>query len=297
MPLSLYSRRRRNLKARCQLPIVCSLCESNIVSSARFLLLILVVAALAGAMWFMRDEILPREEPTTAPASEPEVAEPAVRLGPIHPLAPLETGSAAEGELIPLPPLDDSDAYFLLAMTDVFGSDIGNLLVSEALIDKFVTTVDNLPRSHVAERMRPIGRLASNFSVSSVSDDEMYLDESNYARYDIVVSLVTSADLDDAVDMYRRFYPLIQESYVRLGYPDGYFNDRAVEVIDHLLETPTPSGPIRLERPRVLYQFADPELESLSSGQKLLIRMGSEHTGAIKGVLRELRVRIAQEAN
>ncbi len=265
------------------------------MSSARLIAVLLVVSVLAGGFWFLRDDLFPtQDEPAEVPV-EPEPAEPATRLGPIHPLAPLEPGSAAEGELIPLPPLDDSDAYFLLAMTDVFGGDIGNLLVSEALIDKFVATVDNLPRSHVAERTRPIGRLPSNFAADPVSDSEFYLGESNYNRYDTVVGLVSEADLDDVVDMYRRFYPLIQESYVRLGYPNGYFNDRAVEVIDHLLETPTPSGPIRLQRPRVLYEFADEELESLSSGQKLLIRMGSEHSETIKDILRELRARIAQE--
>ena len=30
----------------------------------------------------------------------------------------------AEGELVPLPPLDDSDAYFLLSLIDLFGSGI-----------------------------------------------------------------------------------------------------------------------------------------------------------------------------
>ncbi len=271
-------------------------CKSDPVSSARFLILVLLAAALAGGLWYFRDEIFPAEGPPTDVPAEPGTDEPVPQLGPIHPLAPLEPGSAADGQLIPLPPLDDSDAYFLLALTDIFGSDIGNLLVSEALIDKFVATVDNLPRSRVSERIRPIGRLASNFAVTTVSDDVIHLDEANYSRYDTVVDLVTTADLDDVVDVYRRFYPLIQESYVRLGYPNGYFNDRAVEVIDHLLATPVPVGPIRLVRPRVLYEFADPELEALSSGQKLLIRMGREHTEAIKAVLKELRTRITQTA-
>ncbi len=268
--------------------------ERDTVSSARLLILFLVVAVVAGGIWYLRDDIMPAEDQPEPMPAEPAVDETPPRLGPIHPLAPLEPGSAADGELIPLPPLDDSDAYFLLALTDLFGSDIGNLLVSEALIDKFVATVDNLPRSRVAERTRPIGRLASNFAVTTTSDEAIYLSESNYARYDTVVSLVTTTNLDDVVDMYRRFYPLFQESYVRLGYPNGYFNDRAVEVIDHLLATPMPSGEIRLVRPRVLYEFADPELEALSSGQKLLIRMGDEHAEAIKQVLRELRRRIAQ---
>jgi hypothetical protein len=44
----------------------------------------------------------------------------------------------------------------------------------------------------------------------------------------------------------------------------------------------------------VLYEFADPELEALSSGQKLLLRMGSQHAATIKRVLQGLRALIAQ---
>jgi hypothetical protein len=101
------------------------------------------------------------------------------------------------------------------------------------------------------------------------------------------------ADLEFIVATYRRFYPLLQESYLRLGYPDGYFNDRVVAVIDQLLATPEPEGPIRLARPHVLYEFADAELEALSSGQKLLLRMGRDHTARIKQVLSSLRTLIA----
>ena len=53
--------------------------------------------------------------------------------------------------------------------------------------------------------------------------------------------------------------------------------DEAGRFIDHLIETPMPEGPIVLHRPNVLYEFADPDLEALSSGQKLLIRMGNDH--------------------
>jgi hypothetical protein len=101
------------------------------------------------------------------------------------------------------------------------------------------------------------------------------------------------ADVDAIVDLYQRFYPLFQQSYERLGYPDAYFNDRLIEVIDHLLETPTPNEPIQLIRPNVLYEFADPGLESLSSGQKLLLRMGPANAATVKGVLIEFRLRLA----
>jgi hypothetical protein len=65
-----------------------------------------------------------------------------------------------------------------------------------------------------------------------------------------------------------------------------------VEVIDHLLTTPEPTDPIRLLRPHVLYEFADPDLAALSSGQKLLIRMGPDHMATIKQILSGLRALI-----
>jgi hypothetical protein len=42
-------------------------------------------------------------------------------------------------------------------------------------------------------------------------------------------------------------------------------------------------------QPSVTYKYADPKLEALSSGQKLLIRMGPENETAVKAKLRELR--------
>ena len=41
--------------------------------------------------------------------------------------------------------------------------------------------------------------------------------------------------------------------------------------------------------PHVQAQFADPELEARSAGQKILIRMGSENAAVIKAKLREIR--------
>jgi hypothetical protein len=63
-------------------------------------------------------------------------------------------------------------------------------------------------------------------------------------------------------------------------------------VIDSLLATPQPAGPIELVRPNVMYLYADPALESRTAGQKLLIRMGPENAAAIKVKLTQLRAAI-----
>ena len=105
------------------------------------LLAILLLVAAVGAGWYFRDTLLPKRD------------EPAVRLPkvtsddagtdkePRFPVAPYEPRADTQVELVPLPSLDDSDSYFLLALVDVFGSAIEPLLVNEALIDRFVATV------------------------------------------------------------------------------------------------------------------------------------------------------------
>jgi hypothetical protein len=55
------------------------------------------------------------------------------------------------------------------------------------------------------------------------------------------------------------------------------------------------AGPIRLVQPKVMFQYADPNLESSSAGQKLLIRMGPANERIIKQKLREFRAEIVKK--
>jgi hypothetical protein len=258
----------------------------------KWLIALVVTAAAAALAWFLWDGAKPPPEPVPveqlAPIADAEPAE------PLHPVEPLSI-TPGEGELIELPPLAESDSYFALALIDLFGPDLEPLLADEALIDKTVATADNLTRGRVAEKIRPLGRLPGTFVVTAAGENgPFYLSPENHVRYDTLVNMATGVNLDELVATYRRFYPLLQEAFAQLGYPDGYFNDRVVAVIDHLLATPEPEQPIRLVQPHVLFEFADPELEALSGGQKLLIRMGPDHISRIKAVLSDFRARIAQ---
>jgi hypothetical protein len=155
-----------------------------------------------------------------------------------------------------------------------------------------VVTVDNLPRKKTAVNLWPVKPMAGELAINGAED--VTLSEANFERYAALVSIASNADSKQLASMYRRYYPLFQEAYVDLGYPDGYFNDRLVEVIDHLLATPDVTGPIRLTQPGVFYQYADPSLEERSAGQKMLIRMGPKNAAAVKAKLRELRKEIAK---
>ncbi len=256
------------------------------------LLIVLVLMVVGGAAaWVYRDTLFPGPESVPVVAV-PAPVEPAEDSGPQYPMPQLQTAPREDRNLVPLPPLDDSDAYFLLEIGNAFGPAIESLLTREFVIDKLVTTVDNLTRSELPEKIRPVGRLGDAFAPDVGPDDTVILSLSSYIRYDAIVAQLYYADVDAIYDIYERYYPLFQKSYERLGYPDAYFNDRLVEVIDHLLATPKPGGPIVLVRPNVLYEFADPDLEALSSGQKLLLRMGPDNSATVKRMLEKFRGRL-----
>src|SRR3954470_15613803 len=87
---------------------------------------------------------------------------------------------------------------------------------------------------------------------------------------------------------YVHAYPLFQQAYEELGYPGQYFNDRVLAAIDDMLAAPQSDGPIVVVRPKVLYQFADPDLEARSAGQKIMMRVGKDNEIKMKSKLGEI---------
>ncbi len=192
----------------------------------------------------------------------------------------------------PLPLLDDSDPAVRAGYPAIFEHREFGQLFLDQIIRRIVVTVDNLPRRTVPQKFVPLQPPPDSF-VPEAEEDVTFMSPENYKRYTIYARLAEAVDLQRLVPLYVRLYPLFQSAYVELGYPTAYFNDRLIEVIDHLLETPRVEEPVALVRPKVFYLFADPQLEALSAGQKILIRMGPENAAVIKERLRQFRHQIS----
>lgn len=244
-----------------------------------------VVIAALGAWYYWHTRSTPAPPPVAAAVPAPAVAPPAQE--PIQ--HPLPTSDAPKQVL---PSLAESDAPFKEALAKAAPSSLAQYLVPESIIRHIVVTVDNLPRQKLPVEKRPLVPTQGTFLVDG---DELHatLDTANFQRYQPLVSLIQKADMHELASLYLQYYPLFQQAYENLGYPNGYFNDRLVEVIDMLLATPQITGPIDLVRPNVMYVFADPTLEARPAGQKILIRMGSDNADALKAKLKELRAIIA----
>jgi hypothetical protein len=248
----------------------------------------LVFVLAAAAVYYFKG----RQAPPPVVAPSPVTSAPPAEAEIEHPV-PAAGGSAPAA---PLPDLADSDAPLREALTQVSGAEsVQNYLMPENLIRRLVVTIDNLPRQKVAVDKRPAKPVGGSFAADG---DELHatLNKQNFERYKPLVAVIHDLDMQQLAAVYIRFYPLFQEAYQNLGYPNGYFNDRLVQVIDVMLATPQPKGAIELVRPNVMYTFADPTLEARPAGQKLLIRMGPQNAETIKLKLKELRAAITAGA-
>lgn len=243
--------------------------------ASRIILVVLVLAAIVAAGLYFFWPSAPPPPPPPPPAA---VVPPA----PAGPKYPVSTQPDQ-----PLPALAASDPTVIEALQRLLGPEaFAQWVVPEQLVRNITATVDNLPREHFARRLSPVRGIGGTFKASG-SGDTLAMAPANSARYTAFVTVFDHVDPAAATALYLKLYPLFQQAYVELGYPNGYFNDRLVEAIDNLLEAPEPKGPVRLVTPHVLFEFADPDLEAASAGQKVLVRMGPENEAKVKAKLKQ----------
>jgi hypothetical protein len=270
---------------------------------------VLVAAGLvAGAWYWWSQSSRPAPVaavPPPAPVSTPSEPAPAPAPAIQHPVAeaPAAPASAAPA---PLPALDASDATLKSALAELMGTKaVLTMLLTDGFVRRVVATVDGLGRSHASPNRWPVQPIDGRFSIERGADGEV-IAASNAARYAAFVRMVESIDANRAAALYLRMYPLFQQAYEELGYPRGYFNDRLVTVIDLMLAAPMPSGPVKVQltevkgpipsqRPWVRYEFADPALEAMPAGAKILVRIGDEPARRLKAKLSEFRRAIVRE--
>jgi hypothetical protein len=270
-----------------------------------WLIAIVVIVLVAAAAWYFLARP-PEAEPVASPPparqeEAPQKARP-VEQAPVQPASEPVTEEPMAEEA-PLPDLAESDPFAVDELSDLVGeNDVQEYWAQEGVISRVVATVDALDGRQLPGVVLAVRGPASDFEASPVDNPEtvirnaqgdavpqFVLDPSNYERYEPYVNMLESADTDQIVDLYRRNEPLFQQAYRQLGYTDGRFQDRLIEIIDELLATPTVEGPVRLVKPEAYYLFADPELEALNAGQKIMVRMGSENAARVKAKLARIR--------
>lgn len=285
---------------------------------ALLVVLLLIVLGAGAAFLFLRQDppdtetvqqpvvsptlSVPEEKP---PEPEPEPAKPEPEPDPRVYAETLPEQPQPE----PLPNLSESDAEAAAAAASLIGEDAAlRYLVSDAMIARLVATIDSLGSRQVPGNVMAVQSPESVFEATPDEwPDQIILNEAgdpvdqfksspaNHQRYTAYVEMLEAIDTDDALAAYERYQPLFQEAYAQLGYGADSFEGRLVDVIDELLATPEVAEPVQLKKPEAFYLFVDEDLEALTAGQKMLVRMGPSNASRVKAKLREIRQALAQE--
>ena len=273
-------------------------------SISRLVIAALVLgAAFAAWTWWRQHTRVPVATSVTLPIAPATSAPPPPPPAVIPPRIRFPIDPAVAPARSDLPAPDDADAYLKSVLTDLLGrKSVASFFVLDGLARRFVATINNLATDNAAADLWPVRPTAGRFRTED-SDGGRTISRDNGDRYTPFVRFVEAVDTGRLVGLYLRVYPLLQHAYEEIGEPGKYFNDRVIELIDNLLATPNVARPIKIKRAAVegappgangsgLYVFEDPQLEALSSGQKILLRVGQENATKLKAKLVDIRQRI-----
>jgi|GEM_PF-5859873 len=170
---------------------------------------------------------------------------------------------------------------------------IQDWISTEEYFRKTIALIDNIAQYKFPKKDLAHFFLEEKFMVIK-EGDKILLDPKGYERFDQITTSIISIDLVLVADIFQALEPKIQSFYNELGHIDKSFRSTLLEAFDNIQSVPLIHDPITLLRPKIVYTFSDPELESLSSLNKQFIRMGPINTLLIQNTLKELSLLIEQ---
>jgi hypothetical protein len=241
----------------------------------RVLAIIVVLLGLSAAGYFL---LWRRAEPKpTDVRVHTDQAVPAPATAPVAETPPSD-----------LPPLEQTDSVVRELVGKLSSHPtIAAWLTTDQLIRNFTVALVNTSNGRTPSRQLTRVRPTESFQVVQRGAD-VWIDPRSYRRYDRYADALSGLDANGAAQLYTRLKPRIQDAYRELGYPDGNVDAALQRAVAEMLATPVVDGNIRLVSKSVVYEFADPRLQSLSSVQRQLLRMGPRNVRLIQAKLREI---------
>ena len=238
----------------------------------------------------------PPPPPPVAPPPEVARPEPPVSPAPAMPVPPVapEPVVPAPGPVEPLPALPALSESDALVRSELDGLEWPRRWTpGSGIARRAAAAIENAQRGEIYRRPLTFLRPETSFRIIE-RDGRIYADPANAARFDGFVEAVLALDPEALVRVFTRLEPLLDESFHELGSPIGS-REALVGALDEVIASSLPPGPHELVRPRVLWQYADPAIESASDLEKQLLRLGVENRSRLQGAAARLKQALAGE--
>ena len=170
----------------------------------------------------------------------------------------------------------------------MFGKALKQFVAGNYVVERTVAIVDALRRGEVPYKLLPVGKPTSAFPIS---DDglRVTMDPAGFARYDAFANWVNSLDVDAIIAAFNDYESLATAALANMGVNDFDIRGAALAATTQILATPSLPEGAELMRNEANWVYMDPEVESLTSLQKQVLRMGPENAELVQQKARELR--------
>lgn len=272
--------------------------------------IVLGVAAVAALLWQLY-----RESPGAAPielapvVGAPPTAPEGAAPGPKESAPPAPRGGETGVETLqkaescpvvpprlrtPPPPLTESDG-FVRERLGCVGALVPLWLQQPDLARRGAVLLDNAKSGKLPPRQ--VALVASPRSFQAVErDGALFVDPASWRRYDAVTDALTCLPPDEAAALAQVFEPLLVEALAELGVAVTATEAHFHAALAQVEATPMPPGFLPLAQGKVLYEYADPQLEALPPLQKQLLRLGPANLARLKDYAREVRQALRRQA-
>lgn len=292
--------------------------ESKIIKVLKLLIMIIMVIVVAVVVWWQMHPVVEEKQtlPTDSPKplvevptdvppkdlSEPDNVADLVLAAP-ELVTIVEDPSADEGEVLQIVEDQTSDDSTLsLAHSDevvkaeikLFSPRTLSLLTNEHILRKFVRAVNALDDGGLVNQFRPFAQPATPFAVEAKGAG-WAIAPSNYKRYQPYIDAAESLGSQRLVQLYLQYQPLLEEAFQELGVDKKNFDSTLKRALETIASAPDTDASLALVRPSVLYQYQNPELESLPAAQKLMLRIGQENRTRVRKLSKAILTELAEQ--
>ena len=227
-------------------------------------------------------EIEPAADPGSASDAPPSSADELMTQTPPSP-------AISEAVLV-LPKLNESDDFVRERIPEAVPAPWRD---REDLLRRAAVVLENATRGEIPKRqlsfMAPDGLYpVQKVEVPGADRPRFFVDPAGYARYDRYLDMLEALPPEKMAQLLNETTPLLGEALAELG-TQVTADEAILEAVDQLLAVPVLSGEVELLQPKVLFEYADPALESLTDLQKQVLRMGPDNVTRLQTYLRTMK--------
>ena len=189
-----------------------------------------------------------------------------------------------------LPLLNESDPWVREELQDLALP----WLAETELVRTAATVLENASRGEVPRKFLQFLAPGGKFQVRRAGS-RFQVNAQSYERYTPFVETLEQLEPGRAAKMFRMIEPLLGEAVTELGETGVSPRELAFDALGVALETPRVDAQAVLRQPKVMYTYADDDLESLKPLQKQLLRMGPQNLQRIRVWLEDFGLALAGE--